>query len=124
MPVETGEQLAFGVAAFSILLGLTMMIAPGFALRVLGFAPAEGRSGPYGEMRSTMGGFYFGSGLAAILVAQPFVYFSLGVAYALAAFGRILSILSDGGTTLRNYILLVVQLILAALPLFYFFGII
>lgn len=122
LPVETGEQLAFGAAAFTALLGLMMILAPGFSLRVLGFARPEQSTAPYSEMRSSLGGFYFGAGVSAILVAQPFVYFALGSAFALSAFGRILSILSDRGNTLRNYIFLVVQIILSLLPLGYFFG--
>nr|WP_316656683.1 DUF4345 domain-containing protein [uncultured Gellertiella sp.] len=122
LPVETGEQLAFGAAVFIVLIGLTMMIAPGFALRILGFGPPDGRTAPYSEMRSSLGGLYAGLGIAAILVAQPFAYFAVGLAFGVAAFGRILSILSDRGTTIRNYILLVVQILLAALPLCDFFG--
>ncbi len=122
LPTETGEQLAFGAAAFVTLMGLMMMLAPGFSLRLLGFDTPEFGTAPYSEMRSSLGGLYVGLGLAAILVAQPFVYFALGAAFAIAAFARILSILSDRGATLRNYLLLVVQIALALLPLSYFFG--
>ncbi|MBB4065208.1 AGROH133_08824 family phage infection protein [Gellertiella hungarica] len=124
LPVETGEQLAFGAAAFTVLLGLMMLFAPGFSLRILGFALPDGSTAPYSETRSSLGGFYAGLGLAAILVAQPFVYFALGTAYGLAAFARIVSILSDRGTTVRNYIFLVVQIVLSGIALGYFFGII
>lgn len=122
LPTEWGEQLAFAAAAFTVLLGLMMVFAPGFSLRVLGFDRPSATTAPYSEMRSSLGGFYFGMGLSAILVAQPFVYFALGAAFGLAAFARILSILSDRGNTLRNYIFLVVQIVLSLLPLGYFFG--
>lgn len=122
LPIETGEQLAFGAAVFTVLLGMMMLLAPGFSLRILGFQRPELSTAPYSEMRSSLGGFYVGVGVAAILVAQPFVYFALGLGFALGAFGRILSILSDSGSTLRNYILLVVQIVLSLLPLGYFFG--
>lgn len=122
LPTETGEQLAFGAAAFVVLMGLMMMLAPGFSLRLLGFETPEFSTAPFSEMRSSLGGLYAGLGLAAILVAQPFVYFALGAAFAIAAFARVLSILSDRGATLRNYLLLVVQVGLAILPLSYFFG--
>jgi len=69
-----------------------------------------------------MGGFYLGMGLSAILLAQPMVYLALGGSFALAAFGRILSMMSDKGNVLINLVLLVVQAILAALPLLYVFG--
>ncbi len=122
LPTETGEQLAFGAAAFITLLGLMMMLAPGFCLNILGFDRPTTSTAPYSEMRSSLGGLYTGLGLSAILVAQPFVYFALGAAFSVAVFGRLLSILSDRGASLRNYLLVVVQTLLAFLPLAYFFG--
>lgn len=121
-PTEFGEQLAFGAAAFTALIGLFMMFAPGLTFRFLGLQPRETRPSAYAEGRSTMGGFYLGFGLCAILLAQPMVYLAFGASFGLAAFGRILSIMSDRGNTLLNYILLVVQMILAGLPLGYVFG--
>ncbi|TBY41536.1 DUF4345 domain-containing protein, partial [Rhizobium leguminosarum bv. viciae] len=75
----------------------------------------------YGEGRS-MGGFYLGFGLSAIMLAQDWIYMALGASFAMAAFARIISILSDKGSSLVNYLLLVVQIALAALPLLYVFG--
>jgi hypothetical protein len=69
-----------------------------------------------------MGGFHLGLGIAALLLAQPMVYLALGAAFALAAFGRILSMLSDGGSTVVNWLYLIVQIVLSALPLAYVFG--
>lgn len=122
LPVETGEQLAFGAAVFMVLIGLTMMLSPGFSLRLLGFDPPQSGTAPYSEMRSSIGGLYVGFGMAAILVAQPFVYFAIGCAFGVAVLARLLSILVDRGWTIRNLLLLVVQSLLALLPLGYFFG--
>ena len=69
-----------------------------------------------------MGGFYLGFGLVAILLAQPMIYLALGASFAVAAFGRILSIMSDRGSVILNLLLLVVQAALAALPLLYGLG--
>jgi hypothetical protein len=122
-PTEPGEQLAYCAAAFTALVGLFMMFAPGYTFRFLGLQPKEGRLGAYAEGRSTMGGFYLGFGLSAILLGQPMVYMALGASFALAAFGRILSLMSDrGGGVIVNLLLLVVQAVLAALPLLYAFG--
>ncbi|MBB4191313.1 uncharacterized membrane protein HdeD (DUF308 family) [Rhizobium aethiopicum] len=120
-PTELGEQLAFCSAAFTALAGFTMMFAPGHAFRLLGLQVQEGRSEGYGEGRS-MGGFYLGFGLAAIMLAQTTIYMAFGACFAMAAFARIISILSDKGSNLVNYLLLVVQIVLAALPLLYVFG--
>ncbi|MDI7862480.1 DUF4345 domain-containing protein [Rhizobiaceae bacterium n13] len=121
-PTEPGEQLAFAAAAVTAVLGLFMMFAPGLSFRFVGLEPREGRPDAFAEARSTMGGFYFGFGLAALLFAQPMVYLALGASFAMAVFGRILSIMSDRGSSLVNYFLLVVQAILAAMPLAYVFG--
>lgn len=120
-PTELGEQLAFGAAAFTALAGFIIMFAPGYAMRLYGMQVREGRRDGYAELRS-MGGFYLGFGLAAIMLAQDFTYLALGGAFAMAAFARIISLLSDRGSTVMNYVLLVVQVVLAALPLGYVFG--
>jgi hypothetical protein len=52
------------------------------------------------------------------------VYLAVGAAFALAAFGRILSMMSDNGSTLYNWAALIVQAALAILPLAYVFGMI
>ncbi|WP_426240361.1 DUF4345 domain-containing protein [Pararhizobium sp. DWP1-1-3] len=122
IPTETGEFLAFCAAVVTSLLGLVFLFAPGIAFRALGIDLREGRRGGYAEARSTMGGFHLGLGLAALLLAQPMVYLALGAAFALAAFGRILSMLSDSGNTVVNWLYLAVQIALSALPLAYVFG--
>ena len=120
-PTDLGEQLAFCSAAFTALIGLIMMFAPGYTYRFLRLQVREGRSEAYAEGRS-IGGFYLGFGLTAIMLAQTMIYVALGAAFALAAFGRILSIMSDKGSVFLNLVLLVVQLALAALPLLYGLG--
>ncbi|KQV24339.1 hypothetical protein ASC97_25880 [Rhizobium sp. Root1203] len=120
-PEELGEQLAFCAAAFVALAGFVIMFAPGYAMRVFGLQPREGRRDGYAEQRS-MGGAYLALGLAPILLAQPNIYLVVGAVFAMAAFARIVSLLSDKGGTILNYLLLVVQIVLAALPLGYVFG--
>ncbi|RUM24942.1 DUF4345 domain-containing protein [Rhizobium vallis] len=120
-PTELGERLAFCSAAFTALAGFVMMFAPGYALRLLGLEAREGRPEGFGEARS-MGGFYLGFGLSAIMLAQDWIYMALGASFVMAAFARVISILSDKGSNLVNYLLLVVQIALAALPLLYVFG--
>ncbi|MDE1993510.1 MAG: DUF4345 domain-containing protein, partial [Rhizobiaceae bacterium] len=71
-PTDLGEQLAFCAAAFTALIGLIMMFAPGYTYRFLGINVREGRTDAYGAGRST-GGFYLGLGLVAILLAQPMI---------------------------------------------------
>lgn len=120
-PTETGEQLAFVAAAATALIGCFVLFAPGLTLRLLGLAISGDRPEGLGATRSA-GGLMVGFSGTALLLAQPTVYLAFGAAMALAAFARILSIMSDHGGTWRNVLLLVVQLVAAALPLAYVFG--
>ena len=120
-PMEFGEQPAFGAAAFTAIAGFVIMFAPGHAMRIFGLAPSGERREGFSEVRST-GGFYLGFGLGSVVLAQPLIYTAFGAAFAMAAFARIVSILSDKGSTYLNYLLLVVQTVIAALPLLYVFG--
>ncbi|MGO7917401.1 DUF4345 domain-containing protein, partial [Rhizobium ruizarguesonis] len=49
-------------------------------------------------------------GLSAIMLAQDWIYMALVASFAMAAFALIISILSDKGSNLVNYLLLVVQI--------------
>lgn len=122
IPTETGELLAFSAAATTVLLGLAFLFAPRLAFRLLGLSATDGRRGGYAEARSSIGGFYVGLGIATLMVGQDWTYLALGAAFALAAFGRILSMLSDSGNTVVNWLYLIVQIVLSALPLAYVFG--
>ena len=122
MPTETGEFLAFCAAGITVVMGLFMFLAPVTTFRILGLTQREGRHGALAEARSTMGGFYMGAGLAAMMLAQPMVYLALGGAFALAFFGRVLSMMSDDANSLANWVYLALQTGLAALPLGYAFG--
>ena len=61
-----------------------------------------------------MAGFYLGVGLCCILLAQPWLYIALGFSWVFTAFGRIVSMLSDRGGTLYNWISLVIEWFLRA----------
>ena len=62
-----------------------------------------------------MSGFYLGVGLCCILLAQPLLYMALGFSWLFTAFGRIVSMMSDRGNTLYNWVWLAIELVLAAL---------
>lgn len=123
-PTEFGEQLAFLAASVSALIGLLMLFAPGVTLRLFALQSSRERNDGFVLIRSSLAGFYLGLGAAALLLAQPMVYLAFGAAFGLSVFGAVLSILSDGGTTWRNCLLMVVNSVLAALPLLYVFGIV
>lgn len=90
------------------------------------FAAAANRGEARGGGRGALdhGRIYLGLGLCCILLAQPLLYMALGFSWAFTAFGRMISMLSDGGNKLYNWLWLVVALALAALPLAFAFGLV
>lgn len=121
IPTETGEFLAFSAAIATALLGLFGLFAPGVVLKLAGLQPRETSREGFAFVRSA-GGFYAGLAIVALLMAQSWIYMAIGGGFALAAFGRILSLMSDGSFSVKNLLVLVVQTVLAALPLGYAFG--
>lgn len=121
-PMSQGEWWAWSSAAVTVLFGLLLLFVPRISLRLLRLQPAENKPEAVAEARATMSGFYLGLGLCCILLAQPLLYMALGFSWAFTAFGRLISMLSDRGNTLYNWVWLLVALILAALPLAFAFG--
>ena len=121
IPTETGEFLAFSAAIVTGLVGLFALFAPGTALKLAGLQTKEtGREG-LAFVRST-GGFYAGLCAVALMMAQSWIYMAIGGGFALAAFGRILSLMSDGSFTLKNLLVLIVQAVGDPLPPGYAFA--
>jgi hypothetical protein len=123
-PVSNGEWLAWASAAVTVAFGLLMFFAPRIALRVLRLQTTEAHPEAVAVSRATMAGFYLGVGLCALLLAQPFIYMTLGLCWLFTAFGRIVSMLSDRGNTLYNWVSVVLELGLAMLPLGFAFGLV
>lgn len=121
-PVSRGEWLAWASAAATLLFGLGLMLAPRLSLRLLRLRTAEAHPEAVAEARATMAGFHVGVGLSCLLFAQPFLYMALGFSWAFAAFGRMVSMMSDRGATVYNWAALLLSLALAALPLAYVLG--
>jgi hypothetical protein len=121
-PSAPGAQAAFIAAGFSIFLGLVFLAFPGFCGQMVGLDSRESRAGAIGELRAA-GGFLAGLALATLMFDQPVLYTALGSAFALAAFGRILSLMSDRAATFLNFLLLMVQIVLAGATLYYFFDV-
>jgi len=121
-PLSDGEWAAFGSAALTVLFGLILLFAPRLSLRILRLQTTENHPEATSEARATMSGFYLGVGLCCILLAQPLIYLALGFSWLFTAFGRMVSMLSDRGNTVYNWISIVLELVLAALPLAFAFG--
>ncbi|MGX7875610.1 AGROH133_08824 family phage infection protein [Mesorhizobium sp. ORM6] len=121
-PTSPGEWLAWSSAIVTVLLGLLFFLAPGLAFRILRLQARPEKAAAIAEGRGRMSGFYLGVGLCCILLAQPLVYMALGFSWLFTAFGRLLSMMSDGANTPFNWVSIVVELALAALPLAFAFG--
>jgi hypothetical protein len=121
-PVSQGEWLAWISAAVTVAFGLLALFAPVTSLRMLRLETRPDHPEAVGEARATISGFWLGVGLTCILLAQPLVYVALGLSWALTAFGRIVSMMSDGGNTPFNWIALAVEIVLALPPLLFAFG--
>ncbi|SIQ90869.1 hypothetical protein SAMN05880582_104258 [Rhizobium sp. RU20A] len=123
IPSDPGELVAFTAAAIAAVLGLLGLIAPRTALRLGGLDVRPDRRDGLATARSS-GGFQAGLALSAILLAQDWLYLGLGGAFLLAAFGRLLSLMSDRSTSLIGIGFLVLQLCLGAAPLLHVFGLV
>lgn len=121
-PMSQGEWLAWAGAAVTVLLGLALFLAPGLSMRVLRLQAKPEKPAAIAEARGRMAGFYLGVGLTCLLLAQPLLYMALGFSWLFTAFGRLLSMMSDGANTPYNWIATAVELVLAALPLAFAFG--
>lgn len=121
LPTETGERLAFFAAVLIGLLGLFAFFAPRTALGLCGLQMREGAREGLAFVRSA-GGFHAGLAIMALLVAQEWIYLAMGGGLALAAFGRVLSLMSDRSATIKNLVVLLVQAGLAFCLLAYPFG--
>lgn len=121
-PMTNGEWMAWASAAVTVLFGLVLLFLPGLSLRLLRLRTTDNHPEALSEARSTMAGFYLGVGLCCILLAQPLLYLALGFSWLFTAFGRVVSMLSDRGNTAFNWVSVVIELLLATLPLLFAFG--
>jgi hypothetical protein len=124
-PMSQGEWLAWSSAAVTVLFGALLFFAPALSLRILRLQTAPNHPEAVSEARATMAGFYLGLGLCCLLLgSQPFLYMALGLSWGFTAFGRIVSMLSDKGHTVYNWVSLVLEVVLAAMPLVYALGLV
>ena len=123
-PMTQGEWLAWSSAAVTILFGLIMLFLPRIGLRILRLQPVPSHPEAVAEARATMAGFYLGVGISCIVLAQIWLYLALGLSWLFTAFGRIVSMLSDGANTPYNWISVIIELALAGMALGYGLGLI
>lgn len=119
-PEEPWPLAAFVSAAVLLLTGLLMLAFPVTCGRVLGLEGSATRPDGIGEIRPA-GGFLAGFALATLMFFdQPVLAATLGFAMAVAAFARLISLMSDTSASLLNLLLFLVQAIFAVALLYYF----
>ncbi len=123
-PGAVGEWMAFTCAAITIAFGLLLFLMPRLSFKILRLQTRDGAGDAIAEGRATMAGFYLASGLCCILLAQPLIYLVLGLGWGFTAFGRLVSIVADRAGTRFNWMSLIIEALLAAMPLVFVFGII
>ena len=119
-PEEPWPQAAFVSTALLFVAGLVMLAFPVTCGRVLVLEGSATRPDGIGELRP-VGGFLAGFALATLMFFdQPVLAAALGVAMAVAAFARLISLMSDTSVSLLNLLLFLVQAIFAVALLYYF----
>ncbi len=124
-PMTQGEWLAWSTAAVTILFGLIMLFLPRIGLRILRLQPEpEPSGGGRGSAR------HHGRLLSRrrTLVHRSWRSYgsimALGLSWLFTAFGRMVSMMSDGANTPYNWISVIIELALAAMALGYGLGLI
>jgi hypothetical protein len=87
-------------AGFLVLLGVFGFTFPQLAAAFVGLKPisAEGIS----EMRSTLGSFFLGLGVACLWLQSPVAFTTVGIASVIAAIARLLSLFIDRSFSIKN----------------------
>jgi hypothetical protein len=117
LPLTPAGILPVISALITVLFGLICFFAPVTALHLMRLRPVDSAPEAKGEVRGTLAGFYLGTGLTVLFVGGFGAVLLLGLAWAMTAFGRIISMLSDGANNPFNWISLTLELVLVLLPL-------
>ncbi|MCH2166996.1 MAG: DUF4345 family protein [Oceanicola sp.] len=88
------DLLNMTAAALTIAFGAFGFLAPRYTAQALDLAPTDSTMG-LSEMRASVGGLFVASGVCLPLLDMPAAWAGLGIAYAGAASGRVLSALLD-----------------------------
>ena len=110
-PEEWPERLAFLTAIVSILAGLALMLMPRRMGYIVGITYRKDGPDGLSEVRGAFGGAWVGLGVACILLAQPFSYFTLGLAFVGAVIGRVISVIFDRALNLHCLIVTVIEVL-------------
>lgn len=109
------EMLNIAGASVTVLMGCLGLFFPKRAATFTGLKAVTdpGRS----EFRSTFGGLFLFAGMAPLILTMPATFLVLGLSWAGAAVGRVVSILVDNADTPKNRIAAAFEAAIATLLL-------
>jgi hypothetical protein len=116
-PVSPGEWLGFVAAALSLGLGLLALVSPRAAFWMTRLQPKPNSSDAVAEARATLAGPFIALGGGFILLAQPLIALVLGAAWALTAFGRLVSMVADRSFSRFNLLAMLFEALVATAAL-------
>ena len=123
MPVGLHQQLPAIAALVTFVFGILCFLTPRWALKLVRMQAKPEVASASGEPRGLLAGLYLALGGMALLhfdvqgFPGVFIGISLGVCWILAAFGRMIAILSDRCNNLFNWVSLLIEIALGLLPL-------
>jgi hypothetical protein len=116
-PYDLSERLAWLTAMATILAGLAFMILPQRISHLVGLAIRPDSKNGLSELRGPFGGMMVGLGVSCILLAQPFTYIALGLAFGFAVIGRLISFVVDRTFNEHCVVVTILELLAAYFPL-------
>ncbi len=124
-PTTPGEWVqAFG-AGITALVGLFLLLAPGFILKLTEQRVGVSYSQTASTTRAHLSGILLGFGASALMLQQPLIYLALGISWGFSAFSQLLSLLLDRNASTAKIIILILKALLSSgliLAVFGFFG--
>ena len=101
------------LAVLTIGFGGICLVSPSYAMGALSLK-TDGRPDGMSEIRAASGGAFVAMALVAIVLAHPVAWVMLGVHYAGAALGRIVSIGLDGSGSTKIWAYFAIEALFAA----------
>jgi hypothetical protein len=119
-PANAQEFLIQLVPSITVLLGLAFFLAPARLLNYMGLRNLPDRPEAIGEGRSSFAGILLAVGLSCLLLQEPIAMqpglnFVLALGWSIAAFGRILQMVLDGGWRKRIKVRFLLALLMAGI---------
>jgi hypothetical protein len=122
-PMTPGEWVQTTGAGITALIGLALVIAPGFFTTLVRGRKSASFVQAATTTRAHAAGFILGFGLSALLLQQPLIYLALGASWGFSVLGQLLSLLLDRNLSTANIITLILKSLLAACLILSVFGV-